>query len=159
MAFTEQDQTCMQLVIDKTREGIEKGNWPFGAGIIHNGKPVVVAHNIVLDTHDPTAHAEVNAIRQVCAQLKTIDLSGYEIYTSCAPCPMCFSAIVWSGIRRIIYSAFPEDYSILGFTSFIVHPEKMAEISKVSIEIEGGLMRKESQALFDLYYKKYGKVY
>jgi len=159
MSFSEQDRICMQLVIDKTRAGVEKGNWPFGACIAMYGQPIVVTYNIVLETHDPSAHAEVNAIRQACKQLNTIDLSGYEIYTSCAPCPMCFSAIYWSGIRRIIYGAFPEDYSVLGFISFIVHPEKMAEISHVKLEIKGGLLREENQALFDLYYAKYGKVY
>jgi len=159
MPISEQDHHCMQLVIQKTREGVEKGNWPFGTCIAREGQPVFVAHNIVLETYDPSAHAEVVAIRQACTLLKTIDLSGHTIYTSCAPCPMCFSAIVWSGIRKIIYAAFPEDYSQLGFTSFIVHPEKMVEISQVKMEIEGGLMRKESQELFDLYYTKYGGIH
>ncbi len=159
MSFSQQDFICMQLAIDEARRGIEGSNWPFGACIAKDGRPVTAAHNTVLETNDPSAHAEINVIRQACAQLKTIDLGRYAIYASCAPCPMCFSAIVWSGIRRIVYAAFPGDYSNLGFTAFIISPEQMAEIGKVKLEIAGGLMRPDSQALFDLYLARYGKIY
>src|SRR4030067_2597824 len=155
MLFTEQDLTYMQFVINKTKEGMEKGNWPFGACIANGERAVSVAHNVCVATHDPTAHAEINAIRQACAQLMTTDLSDHVIYTSSAPCPMCFAAIYWSGIKRIVYGLLPEDYSILGVTGVIILPEKLAEIGQLDIKIEGGLMKTENQALIALYYRKY----
>ncbi len=159
MPFTTHDFNNMQIVLSVTREGIEKGNWPFGACIASEDRLVIAAHNVVVTTHDPTAHAEINAIRLACAKLTTIDLKEYTIYTSSAPCPMCFSAIYWAGIRRIVYSSYPEDYSILGFTGLGIPPEKMAELGHLKINIMGGLMRKEVKELIGLYHKKYGSVY
>ena len=122
------DRRCMELVIAKTREGIAAGCWPYAACIARDGKPLIVEHNLVLPTNDPTAHGEVVAIRAACRLLGTIDLKGYDIYTNAAPCPMCFTAIYWAGIRRIVYGALPEDSRILGFGDFIIPPEKMARI-------------------------------
>ena len=159
MPFTETDQRIMQQVMAVARQGIEAGNWPFGACVIRNGKPLAFDHNRVVTAHDPTAHAEVSTIRLACQELGTHDLSGCEMVTSCAPCPMCFSAIYWSGIRRLVYGAFPEDYFLLGFNSFIIPPEKMAETGKVKMIMEGGLLREENRTLFELYHAKYGRTY
>ncbi len=159
MSFTASDERMMVQVIAVARQGIEAGNWPFGACVARNGEPLTFAHNRVVADRDPTAHAEILAIRLACQSLGTHDLSGCEIVSSCAPCPMCFSAIYWSGIRRVVYGVYPEDYLKLGFTSFIIPPEKMAETGKVEMTMEGGLLRAENQALFDLYYAKYGKIY
>ena len=157
MDFSESDLRIMQQVIEITRQGIEKGNWPFGASVVKDGELFTIAHNRVVQAKDPTAHAEANAIRLACEKLGTFDLSGCEIVASCAPCPMCFSAIYWSGIRRVVYGAYPPDYALLGFTSFLITPERMAETGKVEMLLEGGLLRDENRALFELYYQKYGK--
>lgn len=159
MILTEGDRACMRLVIEKTQAAIESGNWPFGACIARAGQPLAVAHNLVLETLDPMAHAEIVAIRQACAQLGSTDLTGCDIYTSSAPCPMCFSAIYWSGIRRIVYGAHAADYGVLGFEEFAVPPEIMAEIGGIPMEIEAGFMRDENRALFDHYLSKYGKAF
>ncbi len=88
---------------------------PFGAVVVKNGEVISVASNTVLGDHDPTAHAEVNAIRKACKRLGTHDLSGCEIYATGSPCPMCMSAIIWANIKRIYISGLPEDADAIGF--------------------------------------------
>lgn len=98
-------------------EGVNnKDGGPFGAVIVDSdGNIVSKGHNMVLSSNDPTAHAEVVAIRRACSKLKTHDLSGYTIYSSCEPCPMCLSAIIWSNIKCIYYGATREDAANAGF--------------------------------------------
>lgn len=158
ISITDKDKAFMRLVIAKTREGIEEGNWPFGACIVQDDELVAIAHNVVLKSNDPSAHAEITAIRAACQHLNTIDLSHCTIYINCAPCPMCFSAIYWSGIRRIVYGAYTEDYGVLGFTKFAIPPEDMVKFSGIDIEIESGCMREANQKLFDRYLTLYGKA-
>ena len=82
---------------------------PFGACIVKEGRVVGVGSNNVISTNDPTAHAEVMAIRDACAKLKTFQLTGTTIYSSCEPCPMCLSALYWAGVSRICYGNTKED--------------------------------------------------
>ena len=96
------DIKFMRLAIAKAREGIKKGQAPFGACIVKNGKVIACSHNIVWESLDITAHAEINAIRTTCKKLKSVDLSGCTIYSTCEPCPMCFSACHWGRISRIV---------------------------------------------------------
>ena len=89
---------------------------PFGAVIVDNdGNIVSKGHNMVLVSNDPTNHAEVVAIRSACQKLKTHDLSGYTIYSSCEPCPMCLSAIIWSNIKKVYFGADRKDAANAGF--------------------------------------------
>lgn len=89
---------------------------PFGAVIADaDGKIISRGHNIVLSSHDPTNHAEIVAIREACKKLKTHDLSNYTIYSSCEPCPMCLSAIIWSNIKLLYFGATRDDASKIGF--------------------------------------------
>lgn len=88
---------------------------PFGAIVARNREIVSRAHNIVLQTNDPTAHAEVTAIRKACAKLGRFSLHDCVLYVSCEPCPMCFSAIHWAKIPRCIFSASPDDAAAAGF--------------------------------------------
>ena len=98
----------------KTYRNNEGG--PFGAVIIDkSGKVIVKASNQVLKKNDPTAHAEVEAIRKACKKLKTHDLKDYIIYTTCEPCPMCLSAIIWSNIKEVYYGANKKDAAKIGF--------------------------------------------
>ncbi len=88
---------------------------PFGAVIIKNGKLIAKGWNEVTSTNDPTAHGEIMAIRKACKKLKTFDLSGCEIYTSCEPCPMCLTAIYWARIDKIYYANTQKDATKIGF--------------------------------------------
>ena len=92
-----------------------KDGGPFGAIIVKNNKIIATAHNTVLENHDPTAHAEINAIRHACKILTTHDLNGCQIYTTCFPCPMCLSAIIWANIKEVYYGNTKEDANNIGF--------------------------------------------
>ena len=88
---------------------------PFGAVIVKDNKVIATARNTVIENNDPTAHAEINAIRNACKILQTYDLSNCKIYTTCFPCPMCLSAIIWSNIKEIYYACTREDAAKIGF--------------------------------------------
>ncbi len=106
----------MELAIERARKTMSDNlGGPFGAVITKSGKIVSVASNTVLADHDPTAHAEVNAIREACKTLGTIDLKGCELYATGYPCPMCLSAIIWSNISKVYFGCTPEDADAIGF--------------------------------------------
>ena len=88
---------------------------PFGACVVKDGKIIGRGSNNVLSTNDPTAHAEIMAIRDACNNIGTYDLSGCELYTSCYPCPMCLSAIIWANIKNVYYGNTKEDAASIGF--------------------------------------------
>lgn len=102
----------IKQALKTSKEGI---GGPFGACIVKGGKVVSVASNSVLKDNDPTAHAEVNAIRLACKELGTYDLSGCVLYTTCYPCPMCLSAIIWSNIKQVYYGCSAKDAENIGF--------------------------------------------
>ncbi len=106
----------MSLAFEEVFDNIDKKEGgPFGAVIVKAGEVVSSAHNEVLKRNDPTAHAEVMAIRKACEKLGTVDLSDCELYTTAKPCPMCKGAIQWSGIKRVFYSGDYNDTVLLGF--------------------------------------------
>ncbi len=114
----------MQLAIDLAKENVKKGfGGPFGAVIVKNGEVIAQAANSVTSTNDPTAHAEVNAIRQACKKLNTFNLSGCEIYASCEPCPMCLSAIYWARIDKVYVAATKKDAADAGFDDEFIYKE------------------------------------
>ncbi len=92
-----------------------KEGGPFGAVIVKNNEIIAKARNQVLKNNDPTAHAEINAIREACKVLNTHDLTGCSIYTTCEPCPMCLSAIIWANIKDVYYSNTKKDAALIGF--------------------------------------------
>lgn len=94
---------------------------PFGAAVVKNGNIISVCSNSVLNDHDPTAHAEINAIRYAGKVLGTHDLSGCEIYATGFPCPMCMSAIIWSNINKVYFSGKPEDAANIGFRDEFIY--------------------------------------
>jgi guanine deaminase len=138
----------MRLAIEKARKGIESGQTPFGACIVKEGRVVSCAHNSVWENNDITAHAEIIAIKEACIELQTVDLTGCTIYSTCEPCPMCFSACYWAKISKIVFGAKIEDALEFGFSELRISNEKMKSIGNVSIEIEGEFMREECLALF-----------
>lgn len=121
------DSDFMLQAVAKTREGIAAGNSPFGACVVKNGRIVVSTHNVVWNATDPTAHAEVNAIRQAAKALNTIDLTGCVMYTTCEPCPMCLSAIHWSKIDRVVYGATIADAATAGFNELKFDAKRLAK--------------------------------
>ena len=99
--ITEQDRIFMREAIQLANASVRRGGGPFGAVIVKDGAIIAGSSNSVTIDNDPTAHAEVNTIRQACRKLGTFDLSDCVIYTSCEPCPMCLGAIYWARIKRI----------------------------------------------------------
>lgn len=106
----------MKIAIDEAREGINNGHGgPFGCVIVKDGAVVGRGHNEVIRQQDPTCHGEMMAIRNACKNLGTFDLSGCELYTTAAPCPMCFGAILWSNIKSYYYGCRVTDTDKIGF--------------------------------------------
>jgi len=138
----------MQMAIDKAREGIEDGQSPFGACIVRDGKVLSVAHNTVWRDRDSTAHAEVNAIREACQVLGTINLGGCTIYTTCEPCPMCFSASHWAGIGRIVFGAGIVDAAGAGFSELRISVFQMKAVGVSRVKLVPDFMRNENRLLF-----------
>ena len=130
---------------------------PFGAAIIKDGHCIAVASNSVLLDNDPTAHAEINAIRKACSVLKTYDLSGCELYATGYPCPMCMSAIIWANITKVYYSYTPSEAEDIGFRDdYIYRFLRSEDTSKVCFEQVG---HEEAIKLFEEYHKNNSTLY
>ena len=106
---------------------------PFGACIVKDGKIIGKGSNHVLENNDPTAHAEVMAIRDACKNINSYDLSNCELYTSCYPCPMCLSAIIWSNIKKVYYGNTKEDAADIGFRDDFIY-EFIGKLSENKID-------------------------
>lgn len=143
------DVKFMRMAIAKTRQGISKGQTPFGACVVRKGEVVACVHNVVWKTTDITAHAEVNAIRVACKNLGTIDLTGCVLYSTCEPCPMCFAAIHWARINKVVFGARIRDAKQAGFNELTVSNEQMKRLGKSPVEIVGDFMRDECKVLFE----------
>ena len=113
----------MQRAIDLSRKSVKSGGGPFGAVIVKNGNIIAEASNGVTQNNDPTAHAEINAIRKAAAALQNFDLSGCEIYSSCEPCPMCLGAIYWAGLDRLYFANTKEDAAKIKFDDQFIYEE------------------------------------
>lgn len=141
----------MQLAIETALDNIKNNNGgPFGAVIVKDGVLIAKSPNTVTSSNDPTAHAEINAIRLACKELKTFDLSGCEIYSSCEPCPMCLSAIYWARISKVYYAADRFDAQKAGFDDSFIYNEISLSEKDRSIYMEN-IMHKEGQLPFELW--------
>lgn len=138
----------MRLALEKAREGVASGQTPFAACIVRDGRVVACEHNAVWDRTDSTAHAEVEAIRVACRRLGTVDLSGCEIYATCEPCPMCFSAIHWAKIATIVFGCRIADARELGFSELTISNQQMQELGGSPVAIVADYLREECRALF-----------
>ena len=118
------NEELMRRAIALSEVSVLKGGGPFGAVIAKNGEIIAEASNSVTIDHDPTAHAEVNAIRQAARELGTFDLSGCDIYTSCEPCPMCLGAIYWAHLDTIYYANNRKDAARIGFDDDLIYRER-----------------------------------
>lgn len=130
---------------------------PFGAVIVRQGRVVGRGWNCVTSTNDPTAHAEIMAIRDACRRLKTFQLEDCEIYTSCEPCPMCLSAIYWARLKRVYYANTRKDAARIEFDDEFIYREVTQAISRRKIPMRQ-LMREEAQAVFKEWAVKADKI-
>ena len=150
----------MNEAVHKAQSTMRTGiGGPFGAAIVKDGNIITIASNSVLADNDPTAHAEINAIRSACKLLNTPDLSECEIYTTAEPCPMCLSAIMWANIKKVYYGCTQYDADYLGFRdarmySFIRNYGGDADELKLI-----PFAREECIALFQEYKKNQGQRY
>lgn len=148
----------MRLAIQLSQEGMEHNNGgPFGAVIIKNGKVIGQGNNHVTSTNDPTAHAEVVAIRDACKNLSTFDLNGAEIYCSCEPCPMCLAAIYWARISAIYYANTRKDAAYVGFDDDLIYTEIPKPVNERLIPAKP-LLRDEAMKVFSAWLKKEDKT-
>ncbi|KAM0928300.1 hypothetical protein ACQ4PT_002398 [Festuca glaucescens] len=119
-AVQDRDHKFLSKAVEEAYRGVDCGHGgPFGAVVVCNDEVIVSCHNMVLNYTDPTAHAEVTAIREACKKLGKLELSDCEMYASCEPCPMCFGAVHLSRIKRLVYGAKAEAAIAIGFDDFI----------------------------------------
>jgi tRNA(Arg) A34 adenosine deaminase TadA len=138
----------MRLAIRVAQDGIAAGQTPFGAVVILGDQVVSSAHNTVWRDCNPTAHAEINAIREAAAKLGRIDLTGGAMYTTCEPCPMCLSAIHWSKLDAVYYGASIADAQSAGFCELCVDAERLAKLGGSRLQVIQGPLRAACADLF-----------
>ena len=147
----------MRKAIELAEKNVDNGGGPFGAVIARDGKIIATGVNRVTANHDPTAHAEVSAIRAACKELGTFDLSGCEIYTSCEPCPMCLGAIYWSHIGKMYFGNDKVDAKHIGFDDSFIYDEIALSPSERKLESKR-ILKEEAFKAFDMWMKKTDKV-
>jgi guanine deaminase len=145
---------AIALAIENVRSG--RGG-PFGAVIVRDGIIVAEGTNLVTSTKDPTAHAEVVAIRRACAQLGTFQLEGCEIYTSCEPCPMCLGAIYWARPAKLYFGGTHKDAATAGFDDSFIYQQARIPVSERAIPTTQ-VLHEESMAAFDEWLGSASKV-
>lgn len=155
--FTQEDARFMQMAIDLSIKNIDEGGGPFGAVIVKSGEVISTGVNRVVPNNDPTAHAEVNAIREACKHLKTFKLSGCTVYSSCEPCPMCMSALYWAGVERVCYGNTKEDAKAIDFDDSFIYDQLDLDYKDRSIKCDH-FMRKEAQTAFKNWDNKDDKI-
>lgn len=151
-------EELMREAIRLSIENVANGGGPFGAVIADKkGNIVATGTNLVTKLCDPTAHAEVRAIREATAKLKKFDLSGYDIYTSCEPCPMCLGAIYWARLDRMYYANNKTDAKHIGFDDSFIYDELGLKpaLRKLPSEV---LLREEAIKAFELWATKEDKI-
>lgn len=155
--ITEQDKEFMREAIRLAGESVENGGGPFGAVVVKAGEIIAGSANSVTLDNDPTAHAEVNAIRQACHKLGTFDLSGCAIYTSCEPCPMCLGAIYWAHLDRIYYGNTRTDAAEIDFDDDFIYKEILKPLDGRSLPLIP-VLRNEAILTFRYWQEKEDKT-
>lgn len=147
----------MRQAIRLATENVTKEGGPFGAVIVKNGEVVATGVNRVTDSLDPTAHAEVCAIRAACKTLNTFDLRGCEIYSSCEPCPMCLSAIYWARIDKLYFAGTKYDAAEAGFDDSFIYDEFARSQSERQLPVEH-LLHDEAMESFNAWLQNEKKI-
>src|SRR5579863_135010 len=151
------DNPFMARAIQLSIENIHAGGGPFGAVVVKDGAIIAEGVNRVTSTHDPTAHAEVSAIRAACARLGAFELRGCDLYTSCEPCPMCLGAIYWARLAHVYFGNLAADAAKIGFDDAFIYgeiaqPHAHREIPTIQ------MMREEALAGFRAWQEKPNKI-
>jgi tRNA(Arg) A34 adenosine deaminase TadA len=158
MMITSDDRKFMKRAIALAEQGMtENAGGPFGCVIVKDGEIVGEGYNRVTSTNDPTAHAEVTAIRDACAKLGTFQLEGCVIYTSCEPCPMCLGAIYWARPKMVYYGCNRYDAAQIGFDDQFIYDELACEMDERQIQIKP-LLRDEALFAFQAWTAKQDKT-
>ncbi|MGQ0641703.1 MAG: nucleoside deaminase [Gemmatimonadaceae bacterium] len=141
-------ESLMELAVAAAREGVKKGQSPFGCAISLNGKVIAAAHNVVLLTTDCTAHAEINALRQACQAVGDVHLTGAEVATTCEPCPMCMAALHWARVETVYFGATIADAAAAGFNELHLPAAEVLRIGRSHVQLVAGVLSEECRALF-----------
>lgn len=156
--MTEADKRFMQRAIQKAKEGMDaNAGGPFGCVIVKDDKIIAESHNRVTSTNDPTAHAEIVAIREACQKLNSFQLEGCKIYTSCEPCPMCLGAIYWARPDVVYYAASKTDAAKIGFDDRFIYEELNKPIPDRKIKFIK-MLREEALPVFEQWNAKKDKT-
>ncbi len=147
----------MARAIELSIESAKTIGGPFGSVIVKDNKIISEGSNKVTSGNDPTAHAEIVAIRNACQELKTFNLSGCEIYTTCEPCPMCLSAIYWSRLDKIFYANTREDAKNIDFDDSFIYFEVSKKIDERKIKMKQ-MLREDALKAFEIWDKKVDKI-
>ena len=148
----------MRETIELSRKNLREGNGgPFAALIVHNGVVIARGTNCVTSSNDPTAHAEIVAVREACRVLGSFQLEGCDIYTSCEPCPMCLGAIYWARPRSVFYANTRDDAAAIGFDDRFIYEEFLRLNDQRKIPMTQ-ILREEALVAFDEWTKKTDKL-
>ena len=147
----------MKSAIELSLESVNNGGGPFGCVIVKDEKIVAEGSNKVTSSKDPTAHGEIVAIREACKKINNFSLSGFELYSSCEPCPMCLSAIYWARIDKVYFANTRQDAQKIDFDDSLIYSEFQKNIEKRKIPMVQ-MMRSEALKAFELWDKKTDKV-
>lgn len=150
-------EELMRKAIELSIDNVKNGGGPFGAVIARDGKIIATGVNRVTANNDPTAHAEVSAIRDAAAKLGTFNLSGCEIYTSCEPCPMCLGAIYWAKLDKIYYANTKTDAKNIGFDDSFIYDELALPLNQRHLSAED-MMRSKARKAFEMWKEKPDKI-
>ena len=153
-----EDKKFLQIAIDLAVENAKSGQGgPFGAIVVKDGEIIATGSNLVTVVNDPTAHAEVTAIRNACEKLNDFQLENCTIYSSCEPCPMCLGAIYWARPTRLVYAATKDDAAKAGFDDSFIYHELEKEQKDRTIKTEQ-IMRKEGFEPFEIWINSEDKI-
>lgn len=151
------EKNFLERAVELSKISIDENCGPFGALIVRNGKIIAEAHNTVTQDNDPTAHAEINAIRKAAKKLNKFNLSDCSIYTSTEPCPMCLSAIYWSHIKKVYFANTRQDAAEINFDDEYIYnelskPIEQRDIEMIQIDIP------EAKEVFKIWMNKENKI-
>lgn len=144
-----QPADLMRLAIEKCREGIARGESPFGCAVAIGDRVVAVSHNRVLSATDITAHAEISALREACLGERRIHFPEAIVATTCEPCAMCAAALHWARVGHVYYGASIADATAAGFNELRLACDELVRASGSSLLVTAGLLAEECRALFD----------
>ena len=154
----DKNREFMKKAIDLALENVKNGGGPFGAVVVKDGKIIGEGVNRVTKNNDPTAHAEVTAIRDACTNLNSFQLDDCEIYSTCEPCPMCLGAIYWARPTKLYFASTKADAAAIDFDDSFIYDEMELPYEKRKIETKKEFMRPESLEIFKAWETKDDKI-